>query len=119
MRKGLWAVCLLVVLIGVAGLAQPSLNLKPRVIPTADGAVYLFDNNTGRTQATLVVALSTAFTLKPSDIIAFGGGPVTAIRNWGGGLVAIDVSLAPGGTLQITLVGAKAASAISSSWFAL
>ncbi|MCX6096570.1 MAG: hypothetical protein NT125_07680 [Candidatus Bipolaricaulota bacterium] len=119
MRKRLWAVGLLVVLIGVVGLAQTKLNVTARVIATETGAVYLFDNNTSRAQTTFVLAISTAFTLKVSDVIAFGGGEVKAVRNWGGGLAAVDIAVAAGGTLQITLVGPKAASAITFAWFSL
>jgi len=119
MRKGLLVVGLLVVLIGVVGLAETKLNLTPEVIGIPGGAVYLFNNNTGQTQATIVLALASGFTLKTTDIIAFGGGEVTAIRNWGGGLVAVDVKLLAGGTLQITLSGSKASSAITFAWFAL
>ena len=109
---------LLILLLGMVAASQTSLNLTPRVFTTADGVVYLFDNETGASQTTLVVVLGGGVILELSDIVAFGGGEATAINQWGGGaLTAIDVEVIAGGTVQITLLGDNAAGSISLAWF--
>jgi hypothetical protein len=111
---------LLVVVFGIGALAQSTLNLTPRIFSTADGTVYLFDNETGATQTTLVVVPSGGVVLAPSDVVVIGGGPATGISLWGGGrLVAIELEVVAGGTVQITLSGDNAGGAIELAWFSL
>jgi len=117
MRRVLLVVGLLALVIGVVASGQTKLNVAPKIVPTLTGAVYLFSNDAGAAKAGIVLALASGFTLTKADIIAFGGGEVTAINNWGGGLVEVDVSVVPGGTLQLFLAGAKATSAISFAWW--
>jgi len=111
-------VSLLILLFGVVAVSQTSLNLTPRVFSVADGAIYLFDNETGVSQTTLVLVLSGGVSLELSDIVVVGGSEATAINQWGGGLLtAIDVEVVAGGTVVIILSGDNAAGSISLSWF--
>ncbi|MCK4682736.1 hypothetical protein KAT59_06915 [Candidatus Bipolaricaulota bacterium] len=109
---------LLILLLGMVAASQTTLNLTPRVLTATDGVVYLFDNETGVSQTTLVLVLGGGVSLEPSDIVVFGGSEVTAINQWGGGaLTAINVEVVAGGTVQITLSGDNAAGSISLAWF--
>jgi len=109
---------LVILLFAMAASSHTSLNLTPRIYTSTDGTVYLFDNETGSSQTTLVLVLAGGIVLKPSDIIVFGGGEVSAITLWGGGaLVALDVEVAAGGTVQITLSGGNSDGSIGLAWF--
>ena len=104
--------------IGCLAVSQTSANIALRVIPVADGTVYLIDNTTGLTQTRLVLSFSAATILQSEDITVFGGGAVTAIHIWGGGLlVAIDAELVAGGTVQVSLLGSNGKKAIRGAWF--
>jgi len=118
MRKGLFIAGLLVVLIGVVAVPQASLNIAPRtILKMGDGVVYLFDNETGATQSTIVLVFSGSVSLQPTDVLAIGG-DAAVIRLWGGGaLVAIDVNVLAGGTVEIALTGDNAGGSIEQAWW--
>jgi hypothetical protein len=68
----------------------------------------------------IVFSFSAAVTLTPADIIVLGGGQVSAITPWGNGLlVAVTVDIVPGGTLQLSLVGANAKKTVKTAWFSM
>ena len=99
-------------------LTGPSFNLTPRVFPTEDGVVYLFDNETGATQKGLVLVLRGDVNLVPSDITAFGGGAATLITRLGeGAILVIEIEVVAWGTIQINFAGDNAAGSICSAWF--
>jgi hypothetical protein len=90
-------------------------------------SVLLFDNETGGAITKLVVMFDKVVTLEAADIIAFGGGAVTTVTvsevvfPSGAGsysLVKIEVEVAAGGTLQVTLSGDSAdAQVVNAYWF--
>ena len=118
MRKGLFIAGLLVVLIGVLAVSQASLNIAPRaILEMGNGVVYLFDNETGATQSTIVLVFSGSVGLQPTDVLAIGG-DAAVIHLWGGGaLVAIDVNVLAGGTVEIALTGDNAGASIEQAWW--
>jgi len=98
-RKTASLVVLLLLVLGVVGLAQTT------VIPRAvGGGVFLFDNSTGATITKLGVIFDKTVTLVKSDVIALGGGAATLV-SVSNNFAFIDVLVVPGGTLQITLSG--------------
>ena len=112
MRKTLSLVVLLLLALGVVGLAQTAVT--PRAV---GGGVLLFDNSTGATVVKLGIIFDKAVTLTKSDVIAIGGDAATlvAISN---NFAFIDVVVVPGGTLQITLSGDEADAAVTGAfWF--
>ena len=120
MRKALAVACLAVVVVGILAVSQTSLNIPLRTFVTPNGPVYLVDNNTGMLKTMIVFSFSAAVTLTPADIIVLGGGQVSAITPWGNGLlVAVTVDIVPGGTLQLSLVGANAKKTVKTAWFSL
>jgi hypothetical protein len=117
-KRAIWTGWVLALAIGCLAVSQTSANIALRVIPVAGGTVYLIDNNTGLTQTRLVLSFSAATILQSEDITVFGGGAVTAIHIWGGGLlVAIDAELIAGGTVQVSLLGDNGKKAIRGAWF--
>jgi Asp/Glu/hydantoin racemase len=117
-RKALAVACLAVVVVGILAVSQTSLNTPLRTFVTPNGPVYLVDNTTGKLQTMIVFSFSAAVTLTPADIIVLGGGQVSAITPWGNGLlVAVTVDIVPGGTLQLSLVGANAKKTVKTTWF--
>jgi len=102
MRRILWLVLVLALLLGCTGLAQTT--IVPRAFTVADGTVYLLDNGSEAAAVSIGVLFSGSATLTESDIIAFGGGEVSHVTSWGSGAF-IDVEVAAGGTLQIALSG--------------
>ena len=112
MRKTVSLVVLLLLMLGVVGLAQTTAT--PRVL---GGGVFLFDNSTGATITKLGIIFDKTLTLAKSNVIAFGGGATTLVsvsHNY----AFIDVVLVPGGTLQITLSGDGADAVVTSAfWF--
>ncbi len=119
MGKVLAVACLVLVAVGIVVAAETSLNVPVRTFVTPGGPVYLVDNATGTVQTMIVFSFSGAVTLTPADIIVFGGGQVSAIHPWAKGLlVGVVVNVAPGGTVQLSLVGANAKRALSRVWFA-
>lgn len=118
MRKALAVACLAVVVVGILAVSQTSLNIPLRTYVTPDGPVYLVDNATGKLQTMIVFSFSAPVTLTPADIIVLGGGQVSAITPWGSGLlVGITVNVVPGGTVQLSLVGANAKKTVKTAWF--
>jgi hypothetical protein len=76
------------------------------------------DNTTGKPQTMIVFSFSAAVSLTAADITVFGGGEVTGIHPWGNGLlVGITVNVVPGGTVQLSLVGANAKMVVKTAWF--
>jgi hypothetical protein len=117
-RKALAVACLAVLVVGVLAASQTSLNTPLRTIVTPNGPVYLVDNTTGKTQTMIVFSFSAAVSLTAADIIVFGGGQVTGIHPWGNGLlVGVTVNVVPGGTVQLSLVGANAKKTVKTAWF--
>ena len=117
MRK-IVVVGLMIVLFGITVFSQTNLNLTPRIYTSPDSTVYLYDNESGASQTTLVLVMSGGVILEPADIIVFGGGEVSAITLWGGGaLVALTVEVAAGGSIQVTLSGDNAGGSINLAWF--
>jgi hypothetical protein len=117
-KKALAVACLAVVAVGILSVSQTSLNVPLRTYITPDGPVYLVDNNTGLLKTMIVFSFSAAVTLTPADIIVFGGGQVTGIYPWGSGLlVGITVNVVPGGTVQLSLIGANAKKTVKTAWF--
>ena len=116
MRRAMCWVGLIVLLIGVLGTAE-SLNLTPRVYTSEGSVVYLYDNETGAAHEGLVV-VPDGIVLTEEDVTVFGGGEVTGFEEWGGGLIVlIQVEIAAGATVQITLSGDKTSGAINRAWF--
>jgi hypothetical protein len=99
--------CLAVLALAVTGIAILAMGGEvvptPRTYQTADGVVYLYDNNTGASQSGLIVILLNAGTIDIQDVTAFGGEEVASVVQLGSRVVRIDVDLVPGGTLQIAL----------------
>ena len=119
MRRVLVIACLLLVAVGIVAAAGTSLNVAIRTFATPNGPVYLIDNLTGKTQTMIVFSFSGAVSLAASDIIVFGGGMVSAVHPWGGGLlVGVVVNAVPGATIQVSLTGKNAKLALSRAWFA-
>ena len=110
MRRKLGLVLLLVLALGVVGLAQ--IAVTPRSV-----SVFLFDNETGATITKLAIIFDKAITLSTSDVIAFGGEMTTlvAVSN---NFAFIDVVVVPGGTVQVTLTGEEADAKVTGAfWF--
>ena len=117
--KVLAVACLVLVTVGVVAAAETSLNVPIGTFVTPDGHVYLVDNATGKAQTMVVFSFSGAVTLTPANIIVFGGGQVSAIHSWGGGLlIGVVVNVVPGGTVQVSLVGVNAKRVLNRVWFA-
>ncbi|MCD6495017.1 hypothetical protein J7K60_03075 [Candidatus Bipolaricaulota bacterium] len=103
-------VLLLVLALGIAGLAQ--VPVVPRSVN-----VLLFDNGTGVTITKLGIIFDKTVALTTSDVIAFGGEAATLVAA-SNNFVFIDVVVVPGGTVQITLPDECADAQVSSSfWF--
>ena len=118
MRRALAVACLAVVVVGILAASQTSLNIPLRTFVTPNGPVYLVDNTTGKLQTMIVFSFSAAVSLTPADIVVLGGGQVTGIYPWGNGLlVGITVNVVPGGTVQLSLVGANAKKTVKTAWF--
>jgi len=113
MRRILWLVLVATLLVGCTALAQTA--LVPRVFTIENGTVTLLDNISATTAVSFGVLLSGSATLAQADIVAFGGGEVTHVTSWGSGAF-IDVEVAAGGTLQITLSGSNAGAKVVAAW---
>lgn len=123
MRRRFSLLLVLVLLVGVVGLAQTA--VEPRAV---GGGVLLFDNETGGAVTQLVIMFDQVVTLEASDIVAFGGGEVTQVTvsevafpasgAAAYSLVKIQVEVVAGGTLQLTLSGESAdAQVVNAYWF--
>ena len=110
MRRKLGFVLLVVLVLGMVGLAQTAVT--PRSV-----GILLFYNETGATITKLAIIFDKPVTIALSDIIAFGGEAATlaAISN---NYAFIDVVVVPGGTVQITLRGDSADAVVTNAfWF--
>jgi len=102
MRKVCGLAVLALAVTGIAILAMgEDVIPTPRTYQTADGVVYLYDNNAGMSQSGLVVIFTDTATIDIQNVTAFGGTAVTSVVQLGSRTARIDVSLVPGGTLQI------------------
>jgi len=111
-RRTVSLVVLLMLVLGVVGLAQTVVT--PRAV---GGGVFLFDNSTGATITKLGIIFDKTVTFTKSDVIALGGDAATLVsvsHNY----AFIDVVVVPGGTLQVTLSGEGADAVVTSAfWF--
>ena len=111
-RKTVSLVVLLLLVLGVVGLAQTAVT--PRAV---SGGVFLFDNSTGATITKLGIVFDKAVTLTKDAVIAIGG-EVATLVSVSNNFAFIDVVVVPGGTLQITLSGEGADAVVTSAfWF--
>jgi len=111
-RRSLSLAVLVVLGVGILGLAQTAVTPRPVA------GVLLFDNTTGATAQKIGIIFSGPVSLKARDIVVFGGGAATLIP-FTDDFVYIVATVVPGGTLQISSSGIPAGTKVLTAYWIL